>query len=555
MEAECFGKQFKHGVETLLKVDPDLRTASKILIALFVYVSMVSSASAIDLNSTTDLRYFPDSNLEFKVDTEGNLDAKGELDITDSATGTRIADFKTNQIEMFQPLSIQSSGPLSVANGIDLTGTGTNTIDSYSTLYLQTSSGSPTDIVLQPSGVTDIASNTTLRGDLDMDGNVINNIGGLQGCGNNQYVGGDGNCKNDQVNSVNKDLVAGSALNGGSNNVLPGSDSDVTINVDSSIAGDNLAWDSTNNEIDLGGSLYGDEDAQDAVGTIMTGSGATSVTYDDAGNAITISSTDDNTQLDDEAATSNVNINNNQLNSVNQLNFNGGAYIDEGTAEYGSIRLDGGESSNYGGISVQGNRDVVIGMTDADGSGFSTGAYDDDNNNWIWNYDGSSMDIRYNGNWKAQAEEYGLNVDTDGSSNSDGYRLDGNAALTTDGGWLRLNQDSNWNDRIYTPSVFRADGEIRTEGGLQVEGSDRHGYNGISSTTNNNGHLMLDSNGGNLYLNWDEGAGDIRLEGNKVRVDSYIDMNGNNINSVNQMDANEVSVSNSFQLPVGTDAY
>jgi hypothetical protein len=99
----------------------------------------------------------------------------------------------------------------------------------------------------------------------------------------------------------------------------------------SSLAGDQLSWDSTNNELDLSGSLYGDEDAQDAawsiasgggnvdvsyddegnsvtiglsgslygdedaqdaVGNIITGSGATSVTYDDSGNSIQISSTD-----------------------------------------------------------------------------------------------------------------------------------------------------------------------------------------------------------------------------------------------------------------------
>jgi hypothetical protein len=45
----------------------------------------------------------------------------------------------------------------------------------------------------------------------------------------------------------------------------------------------------------VGTSSYTDEDAQDAVGTIMTGSGATSVNYDDGGNTITISSTDTDT--------------------------------------------------------------------------------------------------------------------------------------------------------------------------------------------------------------------------------------------------------------------
>ena len=47
---------------------------------------------------------------------------------------------------------------------------------------------------------------------------------------------------------------------------------------------------------------YSDEEAQDATGTIMAGSGATTVTYDDAGNAITISSTDTNTNAATECS-------------------------------------------------------------------------------------------------------------------------------------------------------------------------------------------------------------------------------------------------------------
>jgi len=44
-----------------------------------------------------------------------------------------------------------------------------------------------------------------------------------------------------------------------------------------------------------------------------------------------------------------------------------------------------------------------------------------------------------------------------------GYWLDGKAALTgeTTDNWLRLNPSSSWGNGIYTPSVFRADGEIR----------------------------------------------------------------------------------------------
>ncbi|MFB6245518.1 MAG: hypothetical protein ABEJ03_04190 [Candidatus Nanohaloarchaea archaeon] len=143
-----------------------------------ILVFMASTASAIDINSTTSLRYFPDSNMEFRVDTSGNALFKGEVNI--SGSNGQIASFESNQITMNQPLSIESSGPLSVENGIDLTGTSTNTIDSYSSLYLKTSSGSPTDIVLDPTGVTDIDSNLTVRGDTDLSDNNLKNVNTLK---------------------------------------------------------------------------------------------------------------------------------------------------------------------------------------------------------------------------------------------------------------------------------------------------------------------------------------------------------------------------------------
>lgn len=44
------------------------------------------------------------------------------------------------------------------------------------------------------------------RGRLNLHGSEITNIGSLQGCGNNQYVGGDGNCKNDNTIADNQNL-------------------------------------------------------------------------------------------------------------------------------------------------------------------------------------------------------------------------------------------------------------------------------------------------------------------------------------------------------------
>ena len=94
------------------------------------------------------------------------IDNVGSLNVTDTSTNTRIADFQNNGITCHQPISVKSSGPLSATNGIELTDTVANTIESYSTLYLETSSGSPTDIVLNPTGVTGIQSDLSTTGSI-----------------------------------------------------------------------------------------------------------------------------------------------------------------------------------------------------------------------------------------------------------------------------------------------------------------------------------------------------------------------------------------------------
>lgn len=63
--------------------------------------------------------------------------------------------------------------------------------------------------------------------------------------------------------------------------------------------------------------------------------------------------------------------------------------------------------------------------------------------------------------------------------------------------------------------------EIRAGNGISVSGSSDHAYNGIRSVSGNSGHLMLDSNGGNVYLNWHDN-GEVRIEGSLTRVESPI---------------------------------
>ena len=130
----------------------------------------------------------------------------------------------------------------------------------------------------------------------------------------------------------------------------------------SNMAGDQLTWDSTNNEIDLSGSLYGDEDAQDAAASALTGSGATTVTYDDGNNQITVSSTD-NYIGDSSSHTAGGNL---DLNS-NNIALNGGYLSNDGDDEgievdnNGDISLSGGELSKVGRIQQIQGEELMIG--------------------------------------------------------------------------------------------------------------------------------------------------------------------------------------------------
>ncbi|MFB6209170.1 MAG: hypothetical protein ABEJ56_03455 [Candidatus Nanohaloarchaea archaeon] len=92
-------------------------------------------------------------------------------------------------------------------------------------------------------------------------------------------------------------------------------------------------------------------------------------------------------------AGANLDMNNNDVDAANQINFNGGAYIDEGAASYGSIRVSGSCDNGYCGVNIQDNEDYVF-MT----SGDTVGIYDDSDNNWVWDRDDSQNVLRVHHN-------------------------------------------------------------------------------------------------------------------------------------------------------------
>lgn len=128
------------------------------------------------------------------INMDGNeIKSVGKLNITNTSSGTQIATFQENGINFKQPLSVESSGPLSVANGIELTDTDSNTIDSYSTFYLKTSSGYDSDIVLEPTGNVNVDANLSVLGDVDFAQGQLQNVGSTE-CAADEFIDGDGKC-------------------------------------------------------------------------------------------------------------------------------------------------------------------------------------------------------------------------------------------------------------------------------------------------------------------------------------------------------------------------
>jgi hypothetical protein len=157
-----------------------------IILAFFLIIPLVQARSFIVYNvSNAAQTYFivngstgyvgiGTSTPSYPLDVSGSGRISGDVIISGALNVSDIANFTSNQIVFYQPLSIEASGPLSIANGIDLTDSTSNTINSYGTLYIKTS-GVSKDIVFQPTGIVGLQSN------LDMGGYNITNAGYIQG--------------------------------------------------------------------------------------------------------------------------------------------------------------------------------------------------------------------------------------------------------------------------------------------------------------------------------------------------------------------------------------
>lgn len=104
------------------------------------------------------------SNIDSIIPRREFMSLYGELNIVSKSGSPDIASLGTTQIKFYQPLSVRVPGGLSVSNGIDLTDPTSSIIESYSTLYIKTSAGAPTDIVFQPTGIIGFESDLNIGG-------------------------------------------------------------------------------------------------------------------------------------------------------------------------------------------------------------------------------------------------------------------------------------------------------------------------------------------------------------------------------------------------------
>lgn len=174
----------------------------------------IYAAPLDDSNSDGYLQLVNDGGIAFEPSTDGTTAA--------TFTTNNNLDLKENQLDSVKKIDLSNDG-----------GDDTGSIAEYGGDALGINSEGNV-LRLQDTSSEEISAESTL----DMNSNSITNIGGLQGCGNNQYVGGDGNCKNDNTGTDNQNLgTNGNQItldNGGSVTAPYANDADSVDSVEAS---------------------------------------------------------------------------------------------------------------------------------------------------------------------------------------------------------------------------------------------------------------------------------------------------------------------------------
>lgn len=456
----------------------------------------------------------------------------GELNV--STSSNQIAHFSDTGVEINQPLSLESSGPLSVANGIDLTGSSTNTIESYSTMYLTTSSGSPSDIVLDPTGDVGIDANASITGDLDMRSGAVNNVNSID-------MNSVGDIRTDGTDAVRIDgnqnvAVPNGNLEMSEGQVIQDNDGEKRIEI---TASDTKIWGET------GGATDPYLEIDDTDGKLVMGDGNVDIpngNLDIGGNMIATSG-NAHINVGDSGESFYIDTGDGAGNAQSTLNI-----LDGGAVEIpnGNIQMGGNSVTNIGNsggaISQSSGRTVLS----TQGSGWAV--YDSTNNQDITRFkEGGNVDIP-NGDLDTLGNDInaggGALRDVSGISASEGYSDHTISTPNLQNGQWQVMDEYNGQDIVRFKNggtVEIPNGNLNVNGQLSVgstqcntgqyidgdgtctdvitETSDEYVNEGGDTMTGQldmNGNPIVNIGSGNVDIDG-SGAGNIQLNGNEIR--------------------------------------
>ncbi|WP_414836479.1 hypothetical protein [Candidatus Nanohalococcus occultus] len=236
---------------------------------------MYLSAGTLDLQSNTlqDVGGIVDDS-GTSCGSNEFLNGNGNCETDTDTDDQTLEEARTQGSTLSGSINFQSSGDIISVNDINVASMTSNNGDS------------PIDVNqgLTISGDGGGAGNVTLEtGDLEMGGNRITNIGGLQNCGSNEFVNGNGNCEEDtDTDTDNQDL---------SEVLAQGNTAVYDINMNS-------------RDINTGGTLN----------ALSIYGGSTEIARFDGGGAVTIPN-------------GNLNMNSSSVTSLDQLRFSSGIYL------------------------------------------------------------------------------------------------------------------------------------------------------------------------------------------------------------------------------------
>ncbi|WEL19805.1 beta strand repeat-containing protein [Candidatus Nanohalococcus occultus] len=236
------------------------------------------------------------------------LNGNGNCETDTDTDDQTLEEVRTQGSTLSGSINFQSSGDIISVNDINVASMTSNNGDS------------PIDVNqgLTISGDGGGAGNVTLEtGDLEMGGNRITNIGGLQNCGSNEFVNGNGNCEEDtDTDTDNQDL---------SEVLAQGNTAVYDINMNS-------------RDINTGGTLN----------ALSIYGGSTEIARFDGGGAVTIPN-------------GNLNMNSSSVTSLDQLRFSSGIYLGNSNTVAGDTQdIAIGKNAQVD-TSGQGDDGIVIG--------------------------------------------------------------------------------------------------------------------------------------------------------------------------------------------------